>query len=239
MFTVRTAVGETVRGLLRRRGWIVEKPSARTDEALRRARLLADLRIATVLDVGGNVGTYGRELRVHGYGGRIVSFEPLSDAYARLRAAAAGDPGWETQQLALGEQDGSAELNVSAADAWSSMLPRDDRATTTNLTYVGAETVRTARLDSLDILDGTPTWLKLDVQGFELHVLRGASESLASVAGVECEMSLEPFYEGQPTVRELIDALDDHGFRLAATSNGFVRATGRPMWLNGVFLRGG
>jgi FkbM family methyltransferase len=237
VLTVRTAVGEGVRGLLRRRGWIVEKPSARTDEALRRARLLADARIATVLDVGANVGTYGRELRAHGYGGRIVSFEPLSGAYAKLRAAAASDPRWETQQLALGEEDGSAELNVSTEDVWSSMLPRDDRATTENLAYVGTETVRTARLDSLDVLDGAPTWLKLDVQGFELQVLRGAAGSLGPVAGVECEMSLEPFYEGQPSVRELVDALDDLGFRLAATSNGFVRATGRPMWLNGVFLR--
>jgi hypothetical protein len=34
-----------------------------------------------------------------------------------------------------------------------------------------------------------------------------------------------------------LDVLDDRGFRLAATSNGFVRASGRPMRLNGVFVR--
>lgn len=236
---LRTTVGDLVRDQLRRRGWIVEKRSPSTDEALRRAAMLDELGIETVLDVGANIGRYGHELRAHGFAGRIVSFEPLSDAYAQLSEAASGDPRWEARQLALGDDDGHAEINVSAADVWSSLLPRDERAATSNLAYVGTERIATARLDSLDVLDGTPTWLKLDVQGFELQVLAGAERSLDQIAAIESEISIEPFYQGQPSVREVVDALGDRGFRLAAVTNGPVRATGRPMWMNAIFLRAG
>ena len=84
---------------------------------------------------------------------------------------------------------------------------------------------------------GSRTWLKLDVQGFELHVLRGATASLRSIVAIESEISLEPFYEGQPTARQMIDALDDHGFALAVVGNGWIRDSGRARWMDGTFVR--
>jgi FkbM family methyltransferase len=233
----KTLLGNGARDLLRRRGWVVEKPSPQRDGHVRRARLIDSLGIGTVLDVGANVGRYGRQLRDSGYTGRIVSCEPLSAAFAELARAAATDPRWDVMQLALGDEDGDATLNVSTENVWSSLLPRDDRATTRNLTYTSTETIRTARLDSLEVLDGSPAWLKLDVQGFELHVLRGAPKTLEGIHAVECEMSVEPFYVGQPSIRDVVDALEDHGFGLVSVDNGFVRGTGRAMWIDGVFVR--
>jgi FkbM family methyltransferase len=168
-----------------------------------------------------------------------VSFEPLSARQEDLlRAAGAAAPG-EVVQAAVSDADGESQINVSAVDVWSSLLPRDERAATDNLAYTARETVRTVRLDSLDVVGPGPAWLKLDVQGFELHALRGAARTLDRVAAVECELCVEPFYAGQPPIPELIAALAGHGFHLSAVENGHVRADGRAMWINGMFLRRG
>jgi FkbM family methyltransferase len=151
-----------------RLGYIAEKKSLDNTLEIRRSRLLASLGITTVLDVGANVGVYGEALRAYGYVGRLVSFEPLGAAYRALEARAAPDPLWEVHKLALGDVDGSAEINVAASDPWSSLLPTDPRAREPErLERVRTETVRTARLDSLPEVLGHRTWLKLDVQGFE------------------------------------------------------------------------
>jgi hypothetical protein len=57
------------------------------------------------------------------------------------------------------------------------------------------------------------------------------------IAAVECEVSLEPFYVGQPTVRQLIDRLDDAGFRVATVGNGWMRENGRARWVDLIFAR--
>ncbi len=79
---------------------------------VRIATALDHLRIETVVDVGANVGQYSDGLRASGYRGRIVSFEPLADAYARLARRCAFDPGWTASREALGAEPGELELNV-------------------------------------------------------------------------------------------------------------------------------
>ena len=57
--------------------------------AARRAHRLETLAIETVIDVGANAGQYGQELRQHGYRGRIVSYEPLMEAFHLLEQTSA------------------------------------------------------------------------------------------------------------------------------------------------------
>jgi hypothetical protein len=80
--------------------------------------------------------------------------------------------------------------------------------------YVRAEMVGVRRLDSLDLLVRPPAMLKLDVQGFEDRVLRGAEQLLQSVTLIECELSLAHLYEGQPSFREMLDRFADVGFEI-------------------------
>ncbi len=79
----------------------------------KRQRVLEALSINVVLDVGANVGNYGRELRRNGFGARIISFEPILEVFAQLRAATVGDPQWSCYNLALGEKEAQTEINVS------------------------------------------------------------------------------------------------------------------------------
>jgi hypothetical protein len=87
--------------------------------------------------------------------------------------------------------------------------------------FVGTESVRLARLDSLwpDLnLDSLPVYLKLDTQGSELSILRGASRALLGAEFVEAELSLVRLYDGGPLFDEVIRFLADR----------MRRARGRP-----------
>jgi FkbM family methyltransferase len=230
----------------RRFGYRIEPhvPGGSPEEA-RRSKLFASQGVTVVLDVGANAGQYASRIREAGYGGRIVSFEPLFEAHAALEGIAATDPNWECRRLALGSEAGSAQINV-AGNSWSSSLlemGERHRRSAPESEYVATEKVPVARLD--DIRDelmaaDDRAWLKLDVQGFELEVLRGAEETLPQVVGLQAELSLVPLYEGAPLWREVVDHLSERGFRLAGFEQGFEDLeTGETLQVDGVFVRDG
>src|SRR5882724_10524533 len=76
-----------------------------------KAALLRAFGISCVLDVGANSGQFGRKLRLAGYSGRIVSFEPVSGPYRQLTEVAKRDDEWCTAQMALGDRTGSATIH--------------------------------------------------------------------------------------------------------------------------------
>ncbi len=186
------------------------------DPHWRRGEILRRYGVTLVLDVGANVGQYASGLRRNGgYRGRIVSFEPVTEAYEALVHTAATDPGWECVRLAASDEDGTAEITVAGSSDFSSFLAFENASPSGVPTTVpvARESVRTARLDSLSVLkSGDVVMLKLDVQGFEPRVLAGAAETLARVDVLECELAFEYDYKNQPTFREMVDLIDELSF---------------------------
>ncbi len=81
-------------------------------------------------------------------------------------------------------------------------------------------------------------YLKIDVQGLELEVLRGAESLLDQVAAVESELSLTPLYEQGATFVDVVDHLDTRGFHLVSLAPVFIDPRdGRLLQLDGVFTR--
>jgi FkbM family methyltransferase len=199
--------------------------------------------ITVVVEVGSNKGGFVRQLRSGGYQGRIVSFEPLSQAFAQLEAASASDPAWECIQLALGSRAGTATINVSGNSVSSSLLgmKRRHEEAAPGSGFVGTESCAVATLDSLrdEVLQADDrVYLKLDVQGFELEVLHGAAATLEQVAAVDVELSLVPLYDGSPGVDDVLRYLDERHFGVVALDPGFVeKDTGCIMQVNGLFAR--
>jgi FkbM family methyltransferase len=229
-----------VQAALGRAGWEIRPTTGGAEE--RRARLISSERIDLVLDIGANVGQYAMRLRSGGFRGRIVSFEPYAQAYSQLERSASRDPLWEAHRLALSDSDGEAELNVSGNSFSSSLLPMADRhlESAPGSAYVDTERVRTARLDEIweEVVGAGRPWVKLDVQGFEMHVLRGMGERIGEVGVLETELSLVRLYEGAAPWRELADWLGERGFALAGVEPGFEDpASGRMLQFDGVFLR--
>jgi FkbM family methyltransferase len=206
----------------------------------RRIRLLTDMGVKTVLDIGANIGQYAAELRSSGYDGTILSFEPLAVPFSELLARSRTDSDWQAYRLALGDNDGEAVLYVASNLASSSLLAmrREHEAGAPEVTMIGTETSRVARLDALNLCIQPPAMLKLDVQGYEDRVLDGAAKTLRNVALIECELSLDELYEGQPTFRHMIDLLGDSGFKIIDLDPFFYDKTdGRVLSVDAMFRR--
>ena len=213
--------------------------------AARRMRILEDNQVAVVLDVGANRGQFGVEVRSAGYRGRIVSFEPLPDAYTALAESTADDPLWESRQLALSDANGEADLHVARNAVSSSLLEMEPRhlEAAPESRYVATERVRQARLDTLAdelVLPGDGLYLKLDVQGSEARALEGARGTLPRVVAIETELSLVPLYRDQLLLRDMLDLLDDFGYRLVSVEPGYADPrNGHVLQVDGIFLRRG
>ena len=200
-----------------------------------------------ILDVGANDGGFARQCRRFGFQGDIESFEPGSEAFARLVVDAARDPRWNTHRLGLGDRSGELTLHVAAnAGASSSVLPmlpaHEDAAP--EALFVSEETVKVTRLD--EWFDGrTGFWervaLKIDTQGFERQVLEGAGGLLdENVGSLQLELSLVPLYEGSWLWDEAASWLKAREFRLVGVTPGFSDpVTGRLLQFDGVFTRAG
>lgn len=228
-----------------RAGYRLLRASPSTCSDLRLGKLLSHHRIDLVLDVGANRGQYGQMIRGLGYEGEIVSFEPLKATHDQLQEAASGDPLWHVADaVALGAEGGTVTMEV-AGNVYSSsilkMAPLHSVAAPHSRT-VGQEEVRVVRLDEIaDRWMGSGdhrTFLKVDVQGYESHVLDGASGILDQVLGLQLELSLAPLYEGQPNWIEMIQRARDLGFHCESLEPGFTQVTtGRLLQADGVFFR--
>jgi FkbM family methyltransferase len=206
--------------------------------------LLHRLQPVAVLDVGANIGQYGRLLRGVGYRGLIISFEPLSSAHQKLTAEARADGSWiVAPRAALGSAKGSVAINVSGNSVSSSVLPMKAAhlSAAPHSHYVATETVALARLDELlpAVFSGTgPLFLKVDTQGYEAEVLKGAAGILSRVVAIQLEISLVPLYQEAPSLLQILSAMGDLGYHLFQVIPGFRDvATGQMLQLDGIFVR--
>lgn len=208
-----------------------------------RARTLTELGIDLVLDVGANQGQYARQLRADGYPGRIVSFEPLPEAFAILSESLSSDRQWQGVHVALGDRDGSTKIHESA-NSWSSSILDASPSLVHAVpaaAQVASHTTDLARLDSIVesfLRADDRIYLKLDVQGYELAVLRGARQTLERITAVESELSLVRLYEGQALFYEVADHLGRAGFHAIWLEKGLIQPhTGHMLELDALFVQ--
>jgi FkbM family methyltransferase len=234
---------QSLRDLLGRAGIEVHRRTIHNSTEMRLAHLLREAGIDLVLDVGANAGQYATGLRLFGYVGRIVSFEPLSSAHAQLSCAARRG-GWEVApRMAIGEADGDISIHLAGNSVSSSildMLPMHESAAPGSA-YVSSETVPLRRLDGVAgdyLADARSVLLKIDTQGYEDRVLTGAAGILDRVAAIQIELSLVPLYAGQPLFDDMRRRIEALGFELYAVLPGFMdERTGRTLQLDGFFRR--
>ena len=134
-------------------------------------------RPGTILDVGAHDGLLTLPL-ARLPGARVIAFEPLPSAHARLAAACADLPNVELRREALGAAPGRLMLSVPVVDGepaeqWAS-LAKDYGAFASVTTE--AHAVEVITIDSLGLSD--VTHMKVDAEGFEQEVLEGARATL-------------------------------------------------------------
>jgi FkbM family methyltransferase len=197
----------------------------------------------------------------------LIGFDPDPLECARLNAAA-GDPARERYEpFALGAESGAGLLHLTR-DPQSSSLYEPNEATLRRYPElwrhepVGRKTVQLSSIDDWSAsaaVTGIDV-IKVDVQGAELDVLRGARRMLSSARIVETEVEFQELYNGQPLFCDVVSFMHEQGLELwrlrelhhcglSAAGRGepvfgvgdYVERTrlgGQLAWGNAVFVRG-
>jgi FkbM family methyltransferase len=126
-------------------------------------------------------------------------------------------------RLALGADNGTASINVPSGTNMASFLAPEDQAKAAWSFVTNAERTEVVSMKELDTvldelgakLDTKRLFLKLDTQGWDIEVMKGASRSLPRVCLIQCELSFKPIYAGQPSYIEALQYFKDRGFEIA------------------------
>jgi FkbM family methyltransferase len=178
--------------------------------------------INVIVDVGANEGQFALACRADGFAGRIVSFEPLQEAFNELKVHCDNDVNWHAYRLALGSVPTHCTMNKCSSSDFSSLLSPNQYASSRfgwRADVASREEVQVTTLVQLwsaivtDIAKPR-VMLKLDTQGYDLQVLAGAVGVLHDVQALQIELSLKSIYDGAPRYLETLARLEKLGFEV-------------------------
>jgi len=201
---------ETSRRLRRLRGTVAAPLRAKHIDALELLDLLRPLDPRVIFDIGAHIGTWTLLVKALFPNSDVHAFEPLEQHAGKFRASVGGIPGITLHEVALGAEGVCAKMHVNDFSDTSSVL---------ELTQIGHQEWRLSKVNELALklrsLDQYvaeyripfPDVIKLDVQGFELEVLKHAANVLAHTKAVIAEVSFKEFYAGQCRFEDVVTFL--------------------------------
>ena len=171
-----------------------------------------NMNITGIVHVGGH---YGEEIEDYINEGiqNIIIFEPLLNNFKilqkkceKLNADIVG------HQIALGSEKKIVEMYVSSNDALSSSIlkPKIHLTQYTDILFDEKETVEVNILDNYET--DNCNFLNMDVQGYELEVLKGGIKTLENIDYVYCEVNRDEVYENNAYIEDIDKFLLDLNF---------------------------
>jgi FkbM family methyltransferase len=164
----------------------------------------------------------------------IILFEPLSDNFnileknvKNLNANIVG------HQVALGSTPGNATMYVSSNEKQSSSIlkPKVHLTHHPNVSFPSTEIVEVKTLDQFETSNFN--FINMDVQGYELEVLKGASKTLIHIDYVYCEVNRDEVYENNAFVEQIDEYLSQYNLIRVETD------WGGGIWGDALYIRGG
>jgi FkbM family methyltransferase len=181
--------------------------------------LMRPLNPRVIFDIGANVGTWTLLAKALYPDCEIHAFEPLTQHATKFRAATSGIPGVTLHEVALGREGTSAKMHVNDLSDTSSILePSETGRCQWHFTTIEEVGLQLRGLDEYvsECRIPLPNLIKLDVQGFELEVLRHATKVLAHTKAVIAEVSFKEFYLGQCRFEDMVAFLAANKFSVNA-----------------------
>ena len=167
-------------------------------------------RIATVFDVGANIGQSVRKFRDAFPRATIYCFEPVRALFQELRESVSGDGNVRCFQTAMGSAPGIGKIYLTEHPTMNSLIERENSR--------GSEEVQIETVDSFCATNGIERidLLKVDAEGFDLEVLKGAASLLSSarVAFALVEVGFHPDDTSHVLFDQVRDFLMPHGFHV-------------------------
>lgn len=201
--------------------------------------LLRSIPPRVIYDIGANIGTWTLLAKTVYPDAAIHAFEPLSGHVEKFKPMTNSVRDVHLHQVCLGSAPGEAELRVVSFSDASSMLPLSSVGEQQwQLHEASREKVRVERLDDWVAAHRLPKpdLIKIDVQGFEVEVFKGAVECLRHAKAVLTEVSFREFYHGQCLFHDVVRLMAEHDLWLFSIGQGVN--LGRPLLqCDGFFVR--
>mgnify|MGYP003434643635 FL=1 len=197
--------------------------------------------INKILDIWANIGQYAQSMREQGFRGEIISFEPLCNAFEYLKNQAEKDSKWKVHNMAIGNIDWTALINVAKNSQSSSileMLPLHIKVAPDSV-FIGTENIVMRKLDTIidEFYDeGDNILLKIDAQWYEKNILDGAVRAIKNIRWIKLEMSMVPLYKWETLFEDMIKYVQSKNFILFSLEYTYSDAqTGQLLQVDGTF----
>jgi len=194
---------------------------------------------AFILDVGANEGQFAIGASTTFPKAQIISYEPGTNAFARLKQTLKNYPNIKLLNKALGSDPGHAVLHVTNADQSSSLLElgRGHLLAYPEIREVAQETVEvtTIQKELKHMMPPEPILLKIDTQGFEMQVLHGASHALKSLRWILLETTTQPMYRGEFVFNQIASWLQEREFAFLGPVDLHISPTEKPGQFDALF----
>lgn len=191
-------------------------------------KTLQHFKINCVLDVGAYTGTYAQSLRRFGYYNKIISFEPLSKSHQKLLYNSQSDENWIIhKKIALGAKEKKSKIFISKKMDSSSILKikKNHLTVEPSAKIIGQENIDIKKLDDVinqySKINLKRSLLKIDTQGYEYEVLKGAEEILKKIKLIQLELSLVELYSKQKSNKKILQFLKKNNFSIWNIIPGF------------------
>lgn len=196
-----------------------------------------------VIDVGANTGQFAIQVLKSGFSGTLVSIEPMSVAHAELVKSAKRYSNWHIlPRMGIGDVPGIFKLNISENSVSSSLLNMSEvhLKAAPKSRYTQHEEVEVRTLDealSNFSLENNFVFLKIDTQGYEENVLKGASKTLEVIDIVMIEVSIVPTYNQNFLSEETINFMNNMNFKLIDLNPVLRSQTNQLLQCDFIFLK--
>lgn len=173
-----------------------------------------------VLDVGAHHGWFFHCWQDWCPQAEVHAFEPTEESFAQMKELYGRDPRVHLVQAGIGSARGELQFNILADSQVSNSFLAPRQQSWQSIEYAtGAISQRTVPVTTLDEYCagheiGQAYLLKIDVQGFEMEVLKGAVRTLPRIDYVFVEAGIQRLYDGAPSFAEVCLFMESHGFHL-------------------------
>lgn len=203
--------------------------------------LRADAPPWTLVDVGANDGGFLSSVLKLVSPREMFVFEPLPSCQSSLQAILSKHANAHLFPCAVGSERGDLELHCTGDTKMSSALEPASHISALyqsgDFNVVRKVKVSVVRLDDAVPKGTTVDLLKIDVQGFELEVFKGAEQTLGHTKSVLLEVNYVEHYKDGARFESVHDVMRDKGFRIFGVSAPYGGGEGGPLWADAMFVR--